>query len=292
MYQDYFQFHLLPFENTPDPRFFYESEQHREALAAIEYTIRMRKGFVLITGEIGSGKTTVGRTVCERSTDRARIITILHGHCTGRQVIRQILRAMQIPFSATDDHTFLLEKLRNRLLSHAGDTQAIVLLIDEAQTLSNTALEELRLLSNFDTVTQKLVQVVLVGQPELRQRIQQPGFDALRQRIVIAKQIQPLSLEDTQRYISHRIRVASRAPQNIQVKFSDAAIRQIYRTTNGLPRLLNITCDNCLLLAMVRDVRQVEVEMVVQVAADALPRFDEPNIVIPIEPEFKLARSA
>lgn len=292
MYQDYFGFGLPPFENTPDPRFFYESEQHREALAAIEYTIRMRKGFVLITGDIGSGKTTVGRTMCERSAGKARIIPILHSHTTGGEIIRQILRAMQVPFSAADDHTFLLEMLRARLLSHAGDAQAIVLLADEAQTLSDAALEELRLLSNFDTSTQKLIQVVLVGQPELRQRIRQPKFDALRQRIVMAKQLQPLSLEDTLRYITHRLRQASADPENVKVKFTDPAMREIHRSTGGVPRLVNVACDNCLLLAMVRDAREVVPAMVTQVLADMLPRFDEPTIVLPAAARLNLVGNA
>jgi type II secretory pathway predicted ATPase ExeA len=229
--------------------------------------------------------------MCERCADRARVITLLHGHHTGGEVLRQVLRELMVPIRRTDDHARLLELLRERLLCHANDARAIVLLADEAQTLSDRALEELRLLSNFDTSTRKLVQVVLVGQPELRQRIRNPRFDALRQRIVMAKQLQPLSLEDTADYINHRLRMASADPANVGAAFPAASVREIHRSTGGVPRLVNVACDNCLLLAMVRETREVVPAMVSQVMADMLPRFDEPRIVVTPERSLSLVGS-
>src|SRR5262249_53557164 len=153
----------LPFENTPDPRFFYASEQHREALAAIEYTIRMRKGIVLITGEIGAGKTTVAATMWSRCEDSAKIVRVLYGHQTTDSLLRQILRSLQVPARRGDDHARLLDRFQTFLRDQMADLKSIVLFVDEAQTLSDECLEELRLLSNFDTANSRPIQVVLVG---------------------------------------------------------------------------------------------------------------------------------
>ena len=214
MYQEFYQLDVMPFENTADPRFFFASEQHREALAAIEYTLRQRKGFVLITGDIGSGKTTVGRTMVQRCGDRARIVEVLHGHEDGQTLLRQVMRSLDLPIRRSDDHASLLENLRIQLLEQLELNKPLVLLVDEAQTLSDTALEELRLMSNFDTVSNKLIQIVLIGQPELRDRMRGARMAALRQRIVLAKQLRPLSQRDTGAYIAHRLRAASIDPEH------------------------------------------------------------------------------
>jgi type II secretory pathway predicted ATPase ExeA len=273
MYEAFYQMSCLPFENTPDPRFFYASDQHREALAAIEYTIRMRKGYVLITGGIGSGKTTVGRTMCDRCASTAQVIHLAHGSTSATELLRQLLRAMEVRFHRDDEHATLLEKLRKNLLARLQEKRPVVILVDEAQTLNDEALEELRLLSNFDTATRKLIQVVLVGHPELRKRLCDPRFEALRQRIVLAKQLQPLSPEDTKAYIQHRLRAASTDARNVRVSFSEGAIREIHRHSQGTPRLINFVCDNCLLLGFVREARQIDSSMVHTVIADMMPAF-------------------
>lgn len=275
MYHEFYHLRTLPFENTPDPRFFYASEQHREALAAIEYTIRMRKGFVLITGEIGSGKTTVGRTMCQRAADQATIVQVLHGHGDGFEMLRQIMRALKVPSRKGDDHGRALERLQAYLLQQASSRRPIVLFVDEAQTLSDAALEELRLLSNFDTATQKLIQVVLVGQPELRRRISSRRLDALRQRIAMSKQLTPMAEQETAAYIEHRLRAASVDPRQLRVQFTDDAVREIYQFTGGTPRLINFASDNCLLLGFVREVREITPAMVRRVIDDMLPSFEQ-----------------
>ncbi|MCX5659925.1 MAG: AAA family ATPase [Planctomycetota bacterium] len=294
MYNEFYNFDRSPFENTPDPRSFYASEQHREALAAIEYCVRMRKGYVLVTGDIGSGKTTVGRTMLERCGGSAKIVGVLHGHDEPMVLLRQILLGLGSRFDPADDHTRLLKRLQNRLQIWALQNRPVVIYIDEAQTLSDGALEELRLLSNLDTDTQKLVQVVLIGQPELRQRIRSPRFAALRQRIALAKELRPLGRADTGLYIAHRIRAVSADPSRAGVVFSPLAIDQIHAFTGGTPRLINFTCDNCLLLGMVREARQVTPEMVRHVMADMVPTFDpsDPELDdLDVEPKLTLAGS-
>jgi general secretion pathway protein A len=273
MYEAFYRFERLPFENTPDPRFFYASEQHREALAAIEYTIRLRKGIVLVTGDIGSGKTTVGRTMLQRCGNQATIVQLLHGHQTGGELIRHILRALDVTVEQGDDHTRMLERLNHHLLEQNRRGRPVVLFIDEAQTLSDAALEELRLISNFDTDTAKLLQLILVGQPELRDRIASPAMSPLRQRIVMSKQLRPLSIHDTAGYIAHRIRAASSDKDNIGVSFAGDAIQTLYQFTRGVPRLVNVVCDNCLLVGYVREARRITPPVVRQVVDDMVPSF-------------------
>ncbi|MEM7680359.1 MAG: AAA family ATPase [Planctomycetota bacterium] len=262
MYESFYQLALLPFESTPDPRFFYASEQHREALAAIEYTIRMRKGIVLVTGQIGSGKTTVGRTMIAGCADSARIVQLPHGHRDGESLIRSLLRSMRVKDRTTDDHAARLERLQRRLIRSADQGYPVVVFIDEAQTLSNAALEELRLLSNFDQNARKLLQLVLVGQPELRTRIGSPELSALRQRIVLAKRLAPLGVGDAKGYVAHRLRVASLDPDRPGVSFDDDAVARIHAFAGGAPRLINVVCDNCLLMGFVREVRRIGVDIV------------------------------
>jgi len=275
MYKDFYNLHSLPFENTPDQRFFYDSEQHREALSAIEYTIRLRKGLVLITGMIGSGKTTVGRMMCDTCGHQAQIVHIVPRHCSGIDLIRQVLRSLQVHTDAGEDYATMLEKLATCLNDKMQKRKPVALFIDEAQSLSDDALEELRLLCNLDTAQQKLIQVVLIGQPELRQRISQPRYEALRQRIVMAKQLRPLVLDETTGYIPHRLATASNDPRRVQVAFSPDAIKEIHQATGGIPRLINVACDNCLLLGFVREVRQITPQMVRQVIEDMVPRFND-----------------
>lgn len=289
MYDQLYQFHTMPFENTPDPRFFYASEQHREALAAIEYTIRLRKGIVLVTGDIGSGKTTVGKTMLKRCGERATIVQLMHGHRTGVELIRHVLRALQVPISDETDHAAMLAALEEHLLEQSKRNRPVVLFVDEAQTLSDEALEELRLISNFDTTTTKLLQLILVGQPELRERIATAHLSALRQRIVMAKQLRPLSIQDTAGYIAHRIRAASKHPGHPMVGFGGDAIQVLYSFTRGIPRLINVVCDNCLLLGFVKESRRITPSMVRQVLDDMVPSFGATTDYGQSEPSYKLA---
>ena len=271
MYLDRFQLHTSPFENTPDPHFFYASEQHREALAAIEYTVRLRKGIVLITGGIGTGKTTVGRTMLQQFSPSTTIAQILHGHQSSNELIHHVARSLNLKIYADDDHAMCLEKVRRFLLERAAHGKPVVLFIDEAQTLSDEALEEIRLISNFDTCTEKLMQLILIGQPELRDRISQTHMDALRQRIVLSKELQPLTFLDLQHYIDHRIKTASIDAENPAVSFDESATKHIYRFSQGIPRLINVACDNALLVAFVKGKNLINSDIVQQVICDMIP---------------------
>ncbi|MBX2852648.1 MAG: AAA family ATPase [Phycisphaeraceae bacterium] len=271
MYETHFHLALAPFENTPDPRFFYASEQHNEALAAIEYTIRMRKGIVLITGPIGAGKTTVSRAMLRRCGDSATVIQLAHGHRTADELITHMLHRLGLPDATNGSHAQRLERLEQHLLHCAASGKPVVLFVDEAQTLSDAALEELRLISNFDTEQTKLLQLVLIGQPELRERLSQESLAPLRQRIIIARMLRPLSVSDVKHYIAHRISVASEDPEEVYVRFDTQAVERIANFTGGVPRLINAICDHCLLLGMVQKTDTINRKMTERVIADMLP---------------------
>jgi len=290
MYTSFYDLKAMPFENTPDPRFFFASEQHREALAAIEYTIRTRKGFVMVTGDVGMGKTMVGHMTAQRCRDVASIHRIMHGHRGGDELLRQVLRSLQIPSPSHDDHARRLERLQAHLAGPATDAHGpIVILVDEAQTLSDEALDELRLLTNFDTVEQRFVQVILIGHPELRRRVRAPHMAALRQRVLMARQLQQLSLSQTNEYIAHRLTIAGGKTDKRGVCFTDEAIARIHKFAGGAPRLINMVCDNCLLLGYVGKVRdRISESMVQQVVRDMLPGFGNPT---PMEPVIVAGRS-
>lgn len=273
MYHEFYAFDILPFENTPNPRLFFASEQHREALAAIEYTIRMRKGIVLVTGDIGAGKTTVCRTLMERCNDTAQIVQIMHGNESGAELVRHILRTLEVPIGRRDDHPRMLQRLRSYLMEQMRCGRPVVLCVDEAQTLSDAALEELRLLTNIDTAEEKLIQIALIGQPELRERIGHPRMAALRQRIVMARRLRPMNRQETAAYVNHRIRAASTNPDDVQVTFTDQALDAIYDASGGIPRLTNVICDNCLLLGYAREMRQIVPAIVRRVTDDMVPHF-------------------
>ena len=271
MYESYYHLAMAPFENTPDPRFFFASEQHNEALAAIEYTIRMRKGIVLITGPIGAGKTTVSRAMLRRCGDTATVIQLAHGHRTADELITHMLHRLGLPDATNGSHAQRLERLEQHLLHCAASGKPVVLFVDEAQTLSDAALEELRLISNFDTEQTKLLQLVLIGQPELRERLSQESLAPLRQRIIIARMLRPLSMSDVKHYIAHRIRVASEDTEDLHVRFDDKAVQRIAAFTGGIPRLINAICDHCLLLGMVQKTDTINRKLTERVIADMLP---------------------
>lgn len=271
MYETHYQFERAPFENTPDPRFFFASDQHNEALAAIEYTIRMRKGIVLITGPIGAGKTTVSRAMLRRCGDSATVIQLAHGHRTADELITHMLHRLGLSDAENGSHAQRLERLEQHLLHCAASGKPVVLFVDEAQTLSDAALEELRLISNFDTEQTKLLQLVLIGQPELRERLAQESLAPLRQRIIIARMLRPLSLNDVEKYIAHRICIASQDPKNVRVRFDPRSIERIAAFTGGVPRLINAVCDHCLLLGMVQKTDTISRKMTERVIADMLP---------------------
>ncbi len=249
MYETFYGLSAPPFSITPDPRFLFFSRRHREAFDTMLFGIKERKGFIQITGEVGAGKTTICRTVLEQLRAGYATALILNPVMTGIQLLRAVLRE----FSVSDrgnDRARLLQRLDEFLLARAQAGDEVVLFIDEAQDLSDELLEEVRLLSNLETDDRKLLQIVLIGQPELRERLDRPKLRQLRQRITVRYHIEPLDPRETEAYIVHRLSVAG---SNGRPAFTPAAIRSIHRYAHGIPRMINAVCDTTLLAGYVEE---------------------------------------
>jgi general secretion pathway protein A len=247
MYNHFYGFRDAPFNLTPDPRFLFYSERHREALDHLLYGIRERKGFIQITGEVGAGKTTLCRALLAELGPRYRTALVLNPCLTVTQLLRTVLTELEVPLRRLDRATYL-HQLNGYLLEQAAAGNDVVLLIDEAQDLSSELLEQVRLLSNLETDERKLLQIALVGQPELREVLESPGLRQLRQRITGRYHLAPLSRPETEEYIHHRLQVAG---GNGRPTFDRWALRRIFRYSGGVPRLINAVCDKTLLCGYV-----------------------------------------
>lgn len=250
MYEDYFGLRAAPFQVTPDPTLLLLTEAHQEALAAILYGIMARKGFVTVTGEVGVGKTTVLRHALDQvAADNTDVIYLVQPVRSTLELLRT-LRAELAPegteFSDVDDQSRMVADIQERLLGRLEQGRSVVVAIDEAQTMPVEALESLRLLSNFETRTAKLLQVVLVGQPELDEMLSRPELRPLNQRIAVRARIGPLNPDDSRRYVEHRIAAAGGSVAEL---FTPGALRVLLRESGGYPRRLNILCDNALMNA-------------------------------------------
>lgn len=247
MYNEYYGFREAPFNITPDTRLFYFSQTHREAFDHLLFGIRERKGFILLTGEVGSGKTTLCRALLDQLESRFKTALILNPCMTATQLLRTIV--IELGLKPKRDRVQNLQLLNDYLLEQVTQGNDVVLIIDEAQDLSAELLEEVRLLSNLETSSRKLLQIVLVGQPELREMIDRKELRQLRQRITVRYHVQPLTFEEMRNYISHRI-AACRS--NGEPTFNWLALRTIYTYSQGIPRLVNAACDKLLLYGYVR----------------------------------------
>ncbi|MGB0767415.1 MAG: ExeA family protein, partial [Phycisphaeraceae bacterium] len=220
---------------------------------------------------IGAGKTTVSRTMLRRIDDATTVIQLAHGHRTADELITHMLHRLGLNDPTNGTHAERLERLEQHLLHCAAMGKPVVLFVDEAQTLSDAALEELRLISNFDTEQTKLLQLVLIGQPELRERLSRESLAPLRQRIIIARLLKPLNTVEVKAYIAHRLKVASERRDAVKVRFDIKAVERIAAFTGGVPRLINAVCDHCLLLGMVQKTDTISRKMTERVIADMLP---------------------
>jgi len=246
MYNEFYGFRESPFNITPDPRFLFLSDRHREAFNHILFGIRERKGFIQITGEVGAGKTTVCRAILEELGPKVRTALILNPVLTSTQLLRAILG--ELGLEARNDKVACLHVLNQFLLDQLAAGHDVVLFIDEAQDLDFELLEQVRLLSNLETDQRKLLQIVLLGQPELREKLDAARLRQLRQRIIVRYHLAPLSRPEVERYIQHRIQVAG---GNGLPTFNGWALRSIYRYSGGVPRLVNAVCDKALLCGYV-----------------------------------------
>jgi general secretion pathway protein A len=247
MYLKHYNFLEMPFNITPDPRFLYYSKHHREAYDHLMYGIMERKGFIELTGEVGSGKTTICRALLSSLEDNVQTALILNPSLNETQLLRAMLNDFGLE-PETNDHLAYIECLNDFLLTQYRTGINVALLIDEAQNLTPPVMEQVRLLSNLETDQHKLIQIVLCGQPELKQRLKRPDLRQLRQRITVRYNLPPLSLNETAEYIRYRISVAG--PES-NAAFSDSAVKAIYKYAQGCPRMTNAVCDNALLAGYV-----------------------------------------
>lgn len=252
MYEAFYGLREKPFYVTADPAFLYPSRHHQEAMDHLTYGIRERLGFLLVTGEVGTGKTTLAKSLVESQENLSRTALILNPALSGQQLLGNILRDFGVGLhSSRPTRGELLRHIENFLLARASQGEGALLIIDEAQALSWEALEQVRLLSNIESPKQKLLQIVLLGQPELLTRLSnQPRLRALSQRIAVSYQIQPLAEDEIQAYIDHRLRVAG---SNGVPQFTSEAVALIAALSRGFPRRINLLCDHALLAGFVRE---------------------------------------
>ena len=265
MYNEFYGFKENPFNITPNSRFFFSSAKHVEAMSTLLYAIKERKGFVVVTGEVGSGKTTVCRAVLNQLGKDTEFALITNTHIGAKDLLTAILEEYGVNYSM-GSKARLLSQLNMFLIDQLRDDKNVVLIVDEAQNLKPAVLEEVRMLSNLETEHEKLIQIIFLGQPELKQKLALPRLEQLRQRIAVYYHLTPLSREDTAAYIEHRLRVAS---GNDQQFFTDQAIDMIVEFSKGVPRVINQVCDSALLSGYVRDQKIIDADLMEEVIGES-----------------------
>lgn len=250
MYEPFFALKEKPFSLTPNPRFLFLSKTHNEVYAHLIYGIENRAGFVEVTGEVGTGKTTILRTLLTHlEEDKYRVAFIFNPKLTAFELLRNINQEFGIDDKGQNIPD-LIKCLNEFLLSENESGRTPILVIDEAQNLSGEVLEQIRLLSNLETEEDKLIQVILVGQPELRRHLSDYSLRQLNQRIAVRYQLRPLNSDETSSYILHRLKIAGRPDSNI---FSSTALKRVYKFSGGVPRRINLICDRALLTAFTEE---------------------------------------
>ncbi len=264
MYESFFKLRSKPFDLLPDPRFIYLSRSYKKAMTYLDYGIRERSGFILLTGEVGSGKTTLIRDLLDKSYERVVLSKIFNTRVTSEQLLSMINDDFGLDVQGKDKITMIRDLNVFLIDQYAAGNQPI-LIIDEAQNLSSDLLEEVRMLSNLEASSSKLMQIILVGQPELRTILAAPELRQLRQRININCHLQALSREEVEQYISHRLEIAGNATA---VHFEPESLDAIFRYSRGIPRLINIICDFLMFLAFAEEATVLTVDMVSDVIGD------------------------
>jgi len=265
MYEKFYGFKEKPFNITPDPRFLYFSETHKEALAYLRYAIKEGKGFSVITGEVGTGKTTLVHTLLNELDGTVRTAYIFNPVMGPEDFLNYICEDLGLKSDGVRSHGQSLTSLHNFLLSCYIENKRVFLIIDEAQSLDTKLLEEVRLLTNLETSTNKLLHVILLGQPELNKTLADERFRALKQRVTIRFNLNTLNLADTKEYILHRLKKAG--ARNLSV-FNESAINEIYKYSKGIPRVINIVCDNALVTGYSREESRIGKPIIQEVIKD------------------------
>lgn len=264
MYTAFFNLTCNPFQLTPDPEFLFLSREHKKALTYLRYGISSNTGFILVTGEIGTGKTTLIRQLLKELKKDIKVARVNNTLVNSEQLISMINDDFGIETKGKDK-TEMLRDLSDFIIRQYAQGFRTALIIDEAQNLSSKLLEEIRLLSNLETDKAKLLQIILAGQPELKQNLAVPELRQLRQRINISCHINPLGRDETEEYIRHRLEIAG---NRAAVTFLDGALDDIYSLTRGIPRLINIFCDFLLLAAFTEETKEISASLIKEVAED------------------------
>src|SRR2546423_117545 len=254
MYLSFYGLAEKPFNVTPDPRFLYMSPAHREALAQLVYAARERKGFVVLTGRVGTGKTTLLHALRQRLSAQAAVSLVVNSSLSFDGILDYVLEDFGIA-KEVETRSQRLIALRNFLVEREQTGEHTVLMLDEAHNLEAATLEQVRLLSNFETPNNKLLQILLVGQPELRAVLQLPELQQLKQRIELRCQIPPLTRDEAREYIRTRLRVAGARDLGV---FSDAAVERITQYSEGIPRVISLVCDHSLLFGYADQKRRID----------------------------------
>lgn len=268
MYSGFFGFNSPPFSIAPNPDFMFLSPRHAEALAHLRFGLGDAGGFVLLTGEVGTGKTTVSRSLLQELDEQTDVAFILNPTLSELELLAAICDELKIRYKKTDASLKLLgDKITQRLQKNHDAGKKTILIIDEAQHLQPAVLEQLRLLTNLETNTKKLLQVILIGQPELQQLLQRNDLRQLAQRITARYHLLPLNISEVQQYVRFRLKVAGCE----RPVFNDKAVKKLYELSGGIPRLLNLLADRALLAAYGKQQAVVDAKEVQRAAAEILP---------------------
>jgi len=245
MYKEFYSFKENPFNITADPEFFFSSSKHCEAFSHLTYGIKERKGILIVTGEIGTGKTTLCRTLLNRLDSSTKTALILNPSFSDLQLLQLVLADLGITSTAKNKFA-LINALNEFLLKETSQGNNVVLIIDEAQNLRVKQLEQIRLLSNLETAKEKLLQIILLGQPELNEKLKLSDLRQLNQRVSIRFHMTSLNRNELEGYINHRLKIAS-MDNSISPQCTSEAMDMVYEHSNGIPRMINILCDRALL---------------------------------------------
>ena len=279
MYCDFYQMTERPFNVTPDPRCLYLNARYREALAALQYGISQRKGFITLIGEAGTGKTTLLKRLLEEFDEKTRSVFIFNTHVSFEEILEYVFAEFDLPVH-NGKKLYMLQRLNTFLLEELRGGGNVALLIDEAQDLDYQVLEDLRLLSNLETAKEKILQIVLSGQPELGEKLANPNLRQLRQRIAVSCRLLPLSRDELSEYVQYRLHAVGCSDLKL---FSRDAEEQIYRFSRGIPRLINVVCDNALVIGYALGKKRIGADVISEAAADLMPLQETAEPEVPKE---------
>jgi general secretion pathway protein A len=293
VYKAFFNLTRNPFDLTPDPHCFVPSERHNEALAALYHGVRRHKGFIVVTGEVGTGKTLLLRCLLgqlKESRDVA-FAYLFNGRLSPTEFLKHILSDFGLPVAKKEKYELLID-LGHFLVARGSENLTTVLIVDEAHHLSAEILEEVRLLSNLETTNDKLLQIVLAGQPELDYKLDSIELRQLKQRIAVRTQLQPLDAEETRRYVEQRLRIAGMTSGETLL-FPEQTLARVFRYSRGLPRLINTICENALITAYAKHFTSVTPEIIEDVSTDfRLDTMEPPADCADVTNNFDRERAA